>query len=144
MIAINAGLTILHVATGAFFVTTGYRKCFLPDVRAKVCDLITGKGVPLVAAHAVIAGEFLGGLGLLFGALTHLAALGLLIIMLGAYKTDTWPGVLAKDPPPYRTWAYRSKLVSNALCTPEFQLIVILAAMALMGAGAWSIDGLLF
>lgn len=145
---INAALAVLHIATGVFFTTTGTRKCFMPDVRAKVCGMFDRYGVPKPAQYAVIVGELLGGLGLLFGCLTHAAALGLLVILAGAYKLDTWPAVKDKQ-----VWNYAgrfpvprsySQLLSNALCTPEAQLFVILAAIALAGAGSFSLDALIW
>lgn len=145
---VNAALAVLHIATGTFFVTTGARKCFMSDVRTKVHGLFDRYRVPRPAQWLVMAGEFTGGLGILFGCLTHLAAIGLLVIMAGAYKLDTWPGVkdeqlwnYAHRIPVPRSW---SKLLSNALCTPEAQLIVILLALALAGAGSISLDALIF
>lgn len=137
---VNLGLGLLHIATGVFFTTTGCRKCFLPDVRAKVCAMFDRFRMPKWSQYAVIAGELLGGLGLLFGFLTHLAAFGLLIIMIGAYDLDTWPTVKAREEPgaPLHKW------ISNALCTPEAQLIVITATIGLTGAGAFSMDALIF
>jgi uncharacterized membrane protein YphA (DoxX/SURF4 family) len=100
---------------------------------------------------------------LLFGCLTHAAAVGLLIILSGAYKLDTWPAVKAKqewrtviryhpsyssDLPGYyaehlepASW---SQLLSNALCTPEAQLFVILVTLALAGAGSFSLDAFIW
>lgn len=137
MNSIDVGLGVLHVATGVFFTTTGSRKCFMPDVRSKVRGLFDRYRVPKPAQWAVMGGELAGGLGLLAGCLTHLAALGLLVIMAGAYRLDTWPSVKAKQT------GSRSQLVSNSLCTPEAQLIVILAAILFAGAGAFSIDAML-
>lgn len=137
MNSIDIGLGVLHVATGLFFTTTGSRKCFLPEVRSKVCGLFDRYNVPKPAQWLVMGGELAGGLGLLAGCLTHLAALGLLVIMAGAYKMDTWPSVLAKQ------HGSRSQLVSNALCTPEAQLIVILVAILFAGAGAFSLDAII-
>ena len=131
---IDAGLAVLHVATGLFFVTSGARKCFIPDVRAKVCGLFDRHGVPKPLQWMVMGGEFFGGLGLLFGCLTRGAALGLLIIMMGAYLMDTYPEVKAKQT------GSKSQFLSNCLCTPEAQLIFILTAILLMGAGAFSLD----
>lgn len=154
MDTVNAALAVLHIATGVFFTTTGARKCFLPDVRAKVCGMFDHYGVPKPAQFAVIVGELLGGLGLLFGCLTHAAAAGLLVILAGAYKLDTWPGVRAKQedwwpwylryPPKPDRLSNWSKLLSNALCTPEAQLLVILVAIALAGAGSISLDALIW
>lgn len=148
---LNLGLGLLHIATGVFFTTTGARKCFMADVRANVCRLFDSHKVPKAAQYAVIAGEFLGGLGLLTGTLTRLASLGLLVILIGAYVMDTWPGVKGKQAPgsyvrggPNDTWHAWTKLLSNALCTPEAQLIVITATLALTGAGAFSLDALIF
>lgn len=160
---LTAALAVLHIATGVFFTTTGTRKCFMPDVRAKVCGMFDRYGVPKPAQFAVIVGELLGGLGLLFGCLTHLAALGLLVILAGAYKLDTWPAVKAKQewhtvtrympepglgradiPITHVEPASYSQLLSNALCTPEAQLFVILAAIALAGAGSFSLDALIW
>lgn len=156
---LTAALAVLHIATGVFFATTGTRKCFKPDVRAKVCAMFDRYHVPKPAQYAVIVGELLGGLGLLFGCLTQAAALGLMVILAGAYKLDTWPAVKAKQ-----TWHWAfdihlpssggyfvgkapdswSQLLSNALCTPEAQLFVILAAIALAGAGSFSLDALIW
>jgi putative oxidoreductase len=140
MDAANIGLAVLHVATGVFFTVTGARKLAVPEVRQKVMGLFDSLHVPKPVQYAVMAGEFFGGLGLLFGCLTQAAAAGLLIIMFGAYKMDTWPSVLKKQGD---TWSW-SKLVSNALCNPEAQLIVILISILFMGAGAFSLDALIF
>jgi uncharacterized membrane protein YphA (DoxX/SURF4 family) len=140
MSTIDLGLGLLHVATGMFFTTTGARKLFVPEVHEKVFGLFRKLGVPRPAGIAVTVGEFLGGLGLLVGCATQLAALGLVPIMVGAYLMDTWPATKAKQQPgdPWH------KLLSNALCNPEAQLLVIVTTLALTGAGAYSIDGLLF
>lgn len=155
MNALTLALAVLHIATGLFFVTTGTRKLFMPDVRAKVHAMFDSHHVPFPMQMMVMTGEFLGGLGLLFGALTHYAALGLLVIMLGAYKLDTWPVVKAKQGWHCRHWqhwrghifllpASWSQLLSNALCTPEAQLIVILVTIALAGAGSFSLDSFIW
>lgn len=141
MTLVNAGLALLHIATGSFFTITGGRKCFKPEVRSKVCELFDRYNVPKPAQYAVMGGELAGGLGLISGTLTHIAALGLLVIMLGAYVLDTWPAVKAKHPQPL---VFDSKLLSNALCTPEAQLIVITATLALTGAGSFGVDAWLF
>jgi hypothetical protein len=57
--------------------------------------------------------------------------------MAGAFKLDTWPAIKAKQS------GHWSQFLSNALCTAESQLIVILAALALAGAGTFSLDYLM-
>jgi uncharacterized membrane protein YphA (DoxX/SURF4 family) len=133
----DLGLAALHIATGTFFTITGARKLFVPSVHAKVTGLFSKLGVgSKFVEWAVPGGEFLGGLGLLFGVLTQPAALGLLVIMAGAYKLSTWPEVKAKNPRGF-------DLVAKCLCTAEGQLIVALITLALMGAGSFSGDALL-
>jgi putative oxidoreductase len=50
----------------------------------------TGMGMPAVVAYLVCFGEFLGGIGLIVGCLSRVAALGILIIMIGAVATVHW------------------------------------------------------
>ena len=133
----DIGLAVLHVATGVFFTTTGARKCFVAETRGHVFALFDRLHVPRAAGWAVTAGELAGGLGLLAGCLTQAAAVGLRVIMAGAWRLSAWPGVKAKG-------LRGSALLSSALCTPEAQLIVVLVALALSGAGAYSLDALLF
>lgn len=125
-------LDVLRISAGVFFTVTGGRKCLLPAVRSKVVPFIQSRTrVPLPLAYCVIGGEFAGGLGLLSGVLWQWAALGLLPIMLGAYISDTLPGVRAKQGERFSL----SQFISNALCNPEAQFILILSALALAGFG---------
>ena len=140
MTALDTGLAILHIATGLFFAITGYRKVFVPATHAGVFALLASHGVRYEVRWLIVLGELFGGLALLFGFLTQLAAAGLVIIMAGAYVLDTWPTVTAKNPKPCEL----TKLCSNALCTPEAQLLIICATLALTGAGAYSVDAILF
>lgn len=127
------GLALLQFATGVFFVTTGYRKLFTASGRENVAAMFQSINViphrlrePAMWATAL--GEFFGGLALLTGVLPTLAALGLLLIMAGAYTLVIWPR---------EVWAKHdgtvSKTLSNALCTPEAQLILILTALVIGG-----------
>jgi uncharacterized membrane protein YphA (DoxX/SURF4 family) len=136
----DIGILTLRALTGVFFITTGYRKIWNPVVHRSVFALFDKYGVPKELQRVIIAGEFLGGLGLFFGCLTQPAAAGLLVIMLGAYKLDTWPAVKAKQAGKFSL----SRLVSNALCTPEAQLISILVALLSTGAGAFSLDAIMW
>lgn len=122
------GLLFLQMATGLFFLTTGYRKVFVAETRSKVFGLFKRYGVPKWAGWAVVLGEFFGGLSLLTGILPDLAAPLLLPIMAGALH-------MSVIPPLRRKWrqekASATLRLSNFLCTPEAQLTVILIALTL-------------
>src|SRR5688500_11474971 len=125
----SAGMALLQVATGTFFAITGYRKVFRPEVREQVVPFIMQQAhVSKHVAQFVTIAELLGGIALLTGVLAQVASLGLLILMHVAYWTTIWPKVYEKDHAEH--W---SKLASNAICTPEFQLIVILTALTISG-----------
>lgn len=137
------GFLFLQLMTGLFFITTGYRKVFVAETRAKVFGLFKRYHVPKVAGWAVVLGEFFGGVGLLLPALvpvlspglallawglSGLAALLLLPIMAGALHMSVLPPLREK-------WreekASVSLRISNFLCTPEAQLTVILITIVL-------------
>lgn len=121
------GLDLLQIATGVLFVTTGARKIFVVAVREKAMLLFDELRVPW-ALWPTMLGEFLGGIALVTGVLPRFAAAGLFVIMLGAYVLDVWPK---------EVWAKHngewSHTLSNALCTPEAQLLLILAALVIGG-----------
>lgn len=79
-------LTALRVGVGGIMVVHGSMK--LGDVPGWV-DTVTSLGIPIpqVAAWLAIAGEVLGGAGLVVGLLTPIAALGVLATMLTAIFT---------------------------------------------------------
>lgn len=122
-------MALLQFATGVFFTTTGYRKVFRPEVREQVIPFIMKQAhVHREVAVMVTLAELLGGVALMTGILARVASLGLLILMVVAYVTTIWPEVYAKDRDSHWT-----KLLSNAICTPEAQLILILAALLVSG-----------
>jgi putative oxidoreductase len=76
---------------------------------------------------AVAWGELLGGLALAFGLLTRVAALGLIIIQIGAVCLVTFPRGFRFD----RGGGYEYNLALLAMCL----------ALLILGAGTWSVDG---
>ena len=79
------GLTLVRVITGIIFMAHGGQKLFSFGI-AGVTAGFTQMGVPFpgITAPLVAIVEFFGGLALVIGLLTRLAALGLAIDMLGA------------------------------------------------------------
>lgn len=88
--------------------------------------------LPLVVAFLVIIGEFFGSLGLLVGFLTRFTAASMAAIMVGAIAMVHWPNGF------FMNWF--GKQAGEGY---EYHLLVIAicAALMLMGAGRWSVDG---
>jgi putative oxidoreductase len=77
----DASLLLLRLMVGLVFVTSGYSHLKDPEARAKSIEM--PKGFTIFLGIAEVA----GGLGVAAGVLTQLAAIGLIVIMLGAiYK----------------------------------------------------------
>lgn len=74
----DLGLLLLRLMVGLVFVNSGYSHLKAPAARAK--------SIGMSKAFTIFLGivEVAGGLGVTFGVLTQLAAIGLILIMLGA------------------------------------------------------------
>jgi putative oxidoreductase len=103
------GLLFLRVMVGAVFIDSGYNDFKDPDGRSKGLGL--SKGFTLFLGAAEIA----GGAGVILGVLQQLAAIGLILIMLGAIqkKAMVWKtGFWGKNG---LGWSYELMLVSILL-----------------------------
>jgi putative oxidoreductase len=124
----DTALAVLRVVVGAVFTIHGAQKLFVFGL-AGVSQGFGGMGVPLptVTAPAVALLEFFGGLALIIGLLTRLAALGLAIDMLGAMLLVHLPNGF---------------FLPNGV---EFALVLFAAcvAFAVAGAGEFSVDAAL-
>ncbi len=76
----DLALLILRVMVAAVFIDSGWKHVRDPEARGKSI------GMSKSATAVVGAAEILGGLGVLFGVLTQLAAIGLILVMLGAIQ----------------------------------------------------------
>ena len=82
------GPTVLRVTTGVIFLAHGYQKLFVWGLGG-VTDAFAQMGLPLPAASAALAtfAEFFGGIALILGLGTRLAALPLAVTMVVAALT---------------------------------------------------------
>ena len=123
----DAGLAILRIGVGGVFAAHGLQKLVvfgLPGLAGVMTQL--GIPFPTLSALAVTAAELLGGLALVAGAFTRLAALPLAFSMLVAGLTAHLKGGFF--------------LPSGV----EYVLVLFLASvtLALTGPGAWAVDNL--
>jgi putative oxidoreductase len=76
----DVALLFLRFMVGAVFLTSGWKHLTNAEARSK--DIGMSKGFTLFLGTA----EFAGGLGIISGVLAQLAALGLILVMLGAIQ----------------------------------------------------------
>lgn len=89
---------VLQVLLGLAFIASGLKK--FTDM-AGTLAMFSGIGLPGILAYVVAGAEVLGGIGLLVPRFTRPAALGLLVVMLGAVVMHATkiPGGLANGVP---------------------------------------------
>jgi putative oxidoreductase len=102
-------LVLLRVMAGVIYASSGYKDIKDPDARSKSI------GMPKAFTVFIAIAEMAGGAGIILGVLQQLAAIGLILIMLGAIqkKIFVWKtGFWGKDG---FGWNYDLTLVSMLL-----------------------------
>lgn len=137
---LSLALTANRMAAGAFFTLSGYHKLFNKARHASVTATLAGDGIPEVKVMQwfVPSVEFAGGLGVLFGFLAPVAALGLIGICLVATLVDGLKRIPAWKP------LDRADYCDDVLYLPEVLYCIMLALVVAGGAGPLSIDALVF
>jgi putative oxidoreductase len=122
---VNIALLILRVTLGIVFIAHGWQKLFVFGF-AGISGGFAQMGVPMpgIMGPFIALLEFFGGIALIIGLLTRLAALGLALDMIGAIALVHF---------------------KNGFFLPQgyefaFTLCGAAAALALAGAGAYSAD----
>lgn len=134
----NFGTLLLRLALGIVMFPHGAQKVlgwFGGHGFVGTMDTFTGTmGLPYAVALLVILAEFLGSLGLIFGVLTRLAALGIACVMTGAIAMVHLPNGF------FMNW-YGNKSGEGF----EYHILALGIALALIvqGGGALSVDRIL-
>ena len=130
----DVALTILRLVLGVVYFAHGAQKMlgwFGGYGFHGTMGFFTHMGMPAPVAFLVICTEFFGGLGLIVGLLTRIAALGIGVEMIGAIFMVHLPNGF------FMNWAGNQKGEGF-----EYHLlaIAVCAALLLRGAGAFSVD----
>lgn len=137
----DVGLLILRIGLGLLFLFYGSQKMFgVLGGRgySSQIDAFIGQGFPPLLAHLAILTEFLGGLMLLVGFVTPLAALGLTVMMTVA----TWKHMSQPDAWNLLVTSGQGGDISRFFYT--FMLAVACLALLVMGPGKISLDSKFF
>lgn len=123
---LSAGIALVRIIVGVVFLAHGYQKFFVFGIAGATAAFgQMGVPAPGITAPLVATLELAGGIALILGFLTRLAALGLAINMLGAIVFVRLAGGF---------------YIPNGA---EYEIVLCVACIALViaGAGAMSIDG---
>jgi putative oxidoreductase len=121
----DVALLFLRFMVGMVFITSGYKHLKDPEARSK--DIGMSKSFTIVLGTA----ELLGGLGVISGVFAQLAAIGLILVMLGAIqrKIFVWhTGFWGKSGT--NGWSYDTMII-------EMNLVILTT-----GGGSYSLNHL--
>jgi putative oxidoreductase len=107
--ATDYGLLFLRLMAGAIYADSGYNDLKDLDGRSK------GLGLSKGFTTFIAAAELAGGAGLILGVLQQLAAIGLILIMLGAIQKKAFVWKTGFWGEQGRGWSYELTLISMLL-----------------------------
>jgi putative oxidoreductase len=117
----DLGLLLLRLMVSLVFFTSGWNHLKNPDERSKSIGM--GKALTIFLGAA----EILGSLGVGFGVFTQLAAIGLILIMLGAIQK--------------KIFVWHIDFWANSGWNYELMLIVMCVAILFTGGGHYALWG---
>lgn len=124
-----AAVVLIRLMVGAVFFSEGIQKFLFPDQLGAGRFLKIGLPLPELLGPIVGTFEILCGALILFGLLTRLAAIPLLVIMAVALMTTKWPMLASQG---FWFTAHEARTDWSMTLGALFLLIV--------GAGPWSVD----
>ena len=131
-------LTLSRVVLGIIFLAHGSQKVFGwfggPGFDQTMKAFVQGMGIPAFFAVMAILAEFLGGIGLLVGLLSRIAAVGIAMNMIVAVSLVHAENGL------FMNWSGKQRGEGF-----EYHLLALSVAVLVVvrGAGAWSLDRVL-
>jgi putative oxidoreductase len=131
-------LTIIRLVLGGVFFYHGAQKMlgwWGGPGYSVMMHAFESQGVPAVFAFLAIAAEFFGGIGLIIGFLSRIAAFGISVNMIVAILTVHLPNGFSMN------WSGQQKGEGY-----EFHLLVLAITVSIMlaGPGAFSLDGMIY
>ena len=132
-------LAINRVTVGTFFTLSGYQKLFKPGRHDELVSTLRADGVHQIRIMQwlIPCAEFAGGLALVSGTLSVIAALGLMVILGGALCLDGIKRIAAWKPLDRADW------LDDLLYLPEAPYMLALLLVVLAGPGTLAVDSLL-
>jgi len=130
----DTGLAVNRIALGTFFTISGWHKLFNRERHKTVAETMRSLHIPFPNFNCwfVPAVEFAGGVALLTGILSPLAALGLFIICFVAVCTDGIRRIPSYRPIDKADW------LDDLLYLPEMLYIFGLLIVMVAGPGAFT------
>jgi uncharacterized membrane protein YphA (DoxX/SURF4 family) len=135
----EVAITLNRVALGVFFSISGYLKLTNATRHATLANTLQEARVPLVPVMQwLVPGvEFSAGFALIIGLLSALAAFGLFVICLFAFRLDAIKRIEGWKPINRADW------IGDVLYLPEALYCIGLSAVMLAGPGPWSLDAVI-
>lgn len=137
----DLGAAILRGSVGVFSAISGANKLFVPKRHAALCDTLQRLGIPAcggIMPWWVAGWTFTAGVMLTLGLFSTFAAGVLLIVYLVAFMCEAYRKVESYKP------INCPDRIADYLYLPETLYIVMLVVVMVGGAGAFSLDRLLW
>lgn len=126
----NDGKTVLiRLIVGLIFISEGIQKYLVVTMLGPAYFKEIGFGHPMFWSYFTGAFEIVCGFMILFGLLTRLASIPLLIIMIAAFITTKLPILTEKG---LLTFLHEYRI--------DFSLTLLLILLVVYGGGKWSVD----
>jgi uncharacterized membrane protein YphA (DoxX/SURF4 family) len=126
----NDGKTVLiRLIVGLIFISEGIQKYLVVTMLGSAYFKEIGFGHPMFWAYFTGAFEIVCGFMILFGLLTRLSSIPLLIIMITAFITTKLPILTEKG---LLTFLHEYRI--------DFSLTLLLILLVVYGGGKWSVD----